>query len=104
MNFIQVIEFTTTRIDEIEGLMDAWMAKTAGQRKAQRGTLTADHDRRDTYLQIVEFPSYEDAMANSRLPETSEFAEKIAKLCEGPPSFRNLDVQRVEDFSSAHRP
>jgi hypothetical protein len=99
MTFIQTIELTTTRIDEIEGLMDAWMAKTAGKRKAQRGTLTADRDHPGTYLQIVEFPSYEDAMENSKLPETSEFAEKIAKLCQGPPSFRNLEVQRVQDFA-----
>lgn len=99
MNFIQIIEFTTTRIGEVEGLMDEWIAKTEGKRKAQRGTLTADRDRRNAYLQIVEFPSYEEAMANSDLPETAEFAEKTAKLCDGPPSFRNLDVRRVADFS-----
>lgn len=99
MNFIQIIELTTTRIDEIEGLMDEWLAKTQGKRKAQRGTLTADRERGNTYLQIVEFPSYDEAMANSKMPETAEFAERISKLCDGPPSFRNLDVRRVVDFS-----
>jgi hypothetical protein len=37
-------------------------------------------------------------MANSGLPETGEFAEKLAGLCDGPPMFRNLDMQRVDTF------
>jgi hypothetical protein len=32
-------------------------------------------------VQVVEFPSYEEAMANSALPETAAFAEKLATLC-----------------------
>ena len=56
--------------------------------------LTQDRDRPDTYVQVVEFPSYEAAMANSDLPETAAFAEQLAKLCDAPPSFRNLDVVR----------
>jgi hypothetical protein len=39
------------------------------------------------------------AMTNSGLPETGEFAEKLAAFCDGPPVFRNLDVQRVDTFS-----
>lgn len=99
MAFIQIIELTTTRIAEIEALTDEWLAKTEGKRRARRGTLTADRDRPNTYLQIVEFPSYEEAMANSNMPETSEFAERIRKLCDGPASFRNLDVRQVREFS-----
>jgi hypothetical protein len=38
-------------------------------------------------------------MDNSNLPETSEVAEKMAKLCEGPAIFRNLDVRRVDELS-----
>jgi hypothetical protein len=37
-------------------------------------------------------------MANSELPETSHFAERIAALCEGPLGFRNLSVKRVDDL------
>jgi len=98
MSFIQIIEVTTTRLDEIQALMDEWVAKTEGQRKAHHSTLTADRDRPDTYVQIVEFPSYEDAMANSALPETGHFAEQLTKLCDQPPTFRNLDVRRVDDL------
>ena len=49
-------------------------------------------------MQIVEFPSYEDAMANSELPETAAFAERLRGLCDGPLLFRNLDVQSVEEM------
>jgi len=95
---MQVIELTTTRPDEVEALVSEWRAQTAGRRTAQRGTFTKDRDRPNVYVQIVEFPSYEDAMANSELPETASFAERLAQLCDGPMEFRNLDVQRVEEM------
>jgi hypothetical protein len=96
MPFIQIIEYKTSRIDELDAALDVWLEKTAGKRAATRGVQTQDRDAENTYVQIVEFPSYEDAMANSKLPETSEFAEQLASLCDGPPTFRNLDVLREE--------
>jgi len=35
-------------------------------------------------------------MANSNMAETGEFAAQLASLCDGPPTFRNLDVVREE--------
>ena len=99
MPFIQIIEFRTTQLDEVESVMDEWLAATEGKRSAGRSNLTADRDQPDTYVQIVEFPSYEEAMANSALPETSHFSEKMMKLCDGSPTFRNLDVRRTEEMS-----
>jgi hypothetical protein len=99
MAFIQVIEVTTAHQDEMQSLMDEWVAKTEGKRKAQRSVIAADRDQPGTYVQIVEFPSYEEAMANSHLPETSEFADRLARLCDPPPTFRNLEVRRVDDLS-----
>jgi hypothetical protein len=99
MAFIQIIEVTTTHPDEIQQLVEEWSAKTEGKRTVNRSTLTADRDRPDTYVQIVEFPTYQEAMANSSLPETGEFAGRLARLCDGPPRFRNLDVRRVDTFS-----
>jgi quinol monooxygenase YgiN len=98
MAFVQMIEFTTTRPDEVEALVAEWQAKTEGRRSAHRATLTQDRDRPNTYVQIVEFPSYEEAMANSDLPETADFAERVSALCDGPMAFRNLDVRSVEDL------
>ena len=99
MAFVQIIEFSTSRIDEVEALMEQWLKQTEGSRSAQRGTFTSDRDRPNTYVQIVEFPSYEQAMANSQLPATSEFAEQVTKLCDSAPTFRNLDVRRTDDLS-----
>ena len=96
MTFIQIIEVTTTHPEEIQELAEEWSAKTEGRRTAYRATFTADRDRPGTYIQIVEFPSYEAAMRNSEHPGTTKFAERLAQLCDGPPSFRNLDVRGEE--------
>jgi hypothetical protein len=98
MAFVQIIEFTTTRPDEVEALVGEWRDKTSGRRTAQRGTFTQDRDRPNSYVQIVEFASYEDAMSNSDLPETASFAQSLAELCDGPMVFRNLDVRSVEEM------
>ncbi len=96
--FLQLIEVTTTRIDEVEALVADWEARTDGRHTARRGTLTQDRDRPGTYVQIVEFPSFEAAMANSDLPETAGFAQQLAELCDGPLVFRNLDVRSVTEM------
>ncbi|GAC1610544.1 MAG: hypothetical protein NVS3B26_17860 [Mycobacteriales bacterium] len=96
MPFIQIIEYQTSRLEELNAALDAWLDATKGKRAASRGVQTKDREAPNTYLQIVEFPSYEDAMANSQLTQTGEFASKLASLCDGAPTFRNLDVLREE--------
>ena len=98
MPFIQIIEFTTKKPDEIEQLVEEWRTATEGKLTAQRGTLTEDRDRPGTYVQIVEFPSFEDAMANSSLPETAALSERMAALCDGQARFVNLDVRSVAEM------
>jgi quinol monooxygenase YgiN len=96
MAFIQIIEFQTSRIDEFEALLDQWLAQSKDWRTATRSVRTKDRDRPNTYVQVVEFPSFEKAQENSNRPETGEFAASLAKLCDAPPAFRNLDVIREE--------
>lgn len=98
MPFIQIIELTTTQPDQVEALVEEWQTQTAGRRTAQRGTFTQDRDRPGIYVQIVEFPSYEDAMANSNLPETAAFAKRLTELCDKPMEFRNLDVRTIQEL------
>lgn len=98
MKFVQIIEYTTSKPDEIAKIMDEWMAATEGKRTPTREVTGKDRDDSDRYFQIVEFPSYEEAMKNSELPETSQFAERIRALCDGPAVFRNLDVVREQDL------
>ena len=92
--FMQIIEFTTSRIDEIEKLVDTYDLEGAAN-TARRVVLSEDRERPGTYVNIVEFDSYESAMQNSARPEVAAFAEQMAKLCDAPPTFSNLDI-RIE--------
>ena len=94
--FVQIIEFKTSRIDDIKALGKEFRARVEGQPSAlRRAVLTADRDRPGYYLQIVEFSDYESAMENSNRPETDAFASQMAALCDGPPKFYNLDVEET---------
>lgn len=92
MGFIQIIEFRTSKIDEMRAVSDRWEEASAGQRTAGRRTICEDRDNPGRYFTIVSFDSYDDAMRNSALPVTSEFAGKMMELADGPPTFYNLDV------------
>jgi hypothetical protein len=98
MKFAQIIEFTTTRIDEFNANLDAWMARTDGHRVPHRAVLRRDRDTDNVYLLTVEFSSHEQGMENSSRPETGEFAAFLSGISEGPLKFRNLDVLREEDL------
>jgi quercetin dioxygenase-like cupin family protein len=98
--FVQTIEFKTSQLDEFNRTLDRWLTATEGTRSATHSMETRDRDNPDTYLQIVEFPSYEQAVANSALPETTGFAETLAALCDEPAVFRNLDLVREDDMGT----
>ena len=98
MRFAQIIEFTTRRIDDFDTRLDAWKAKTEGQRIPHRAVLRKDRDAEHVYLLTVEFASYDQAMENSSRPATSEFATFLADISETPLTFRNLDLVRDEDL------
>ncbi len=96
--FIQLIEFTTDNIDEIEQLVDEWAKEIGARRTALAATICSDRDKPRTYVQMVEFPSYERAMANSNDPVTSKFAARLRDLSVGEATFRNLNVTRRVSF------
>ena len=97
MAFVQIIEFKSSRIDEALKLYDQWLELAQGTSTAKRLTLTSDRDNPNTYMEIVEFESYEEAMKNSNLPATQEISSQLFALCDGQPIFRNLDVFRVDE-------
>jgi hypothetical protein len=98
MKFSQIIEFSTSRIDDFNAHLNEWMTNTEGRRIPHRAVLRKDRDTDNVYLLTVEFASYEVGMENSGRPETGEFAEFLTRLCDGPLKFRNLDVLREEDL------
>jgi hypothetical protein len=93
-SFVQVIQFSSSNIDEIRKLGDEFREKRAaeGAGGPVMGLFTEDRDKPGHYLNIVEFPSYEVAMQNSNNPLTQEFAQRMSELCDGPPTFHNLSV------------
>jgi quinol monooxygenase YgiN len=100
MTFMQTISFTTSRMDEMQQLMDDFadvqMSNPAENHGFIRSQVLKDRDNADAFMVVAEFETYEQAMENSRAPETDAFAKKMAELCDGPPSFGNYDKIKEE--------
>ena len=90
--FVQLIEFSTDRIEEGRAAVEEYREATEGRRTATRGILAQDRDNPGKYVNIVFFPSYEDAMKNSEMPETQKLSMTLMGLGSGEPRFINLDV------------
>lgn len=102
--FVQVVEWRSQRFDEVMRLgqqLTAERTAAGGPPGATRLTVTADRARPGTYLTILEFDSYDAARASSDDPRTSEFARRMAELCEGPLVYRDLDVRLSLEPASA---
>jgi len=92
MGFVQIIEFRTSDIDEMEKVGNEWEAAAGAARKARRRVLCQDRDNPGRFLNIVFFDSYDEAMENSNLPVTQEFSKRMMALADGTPTFYNLDI------------
>ena len=95
MAFVQIIQFDSTRLDEMRAVGDEWEKAASGKSTARRRVMAQDRDNPNRYMNIVFFDSYESAMENSNMPETQEFSQRMMALADGPPTFFNLDV--IED-------
>ena len=93
MEFVQVIEFSTTKYDEVRALGNrfAETRRTGGGPKPHTIVFLKDRDRPNTYRTVAQFESYEVAMENSRRDDTTKMAAEIAALCDDQ-TFRNFDV------------
>ncbi|MEV6394155.1 ester cyclase [Streptomyces sp. NPDC051907] len=100
MKFVQIIDCKTDRSDDMGRLMDQWVEQTKGRRTATHSLI--GKDRSDGHVvEIVEFPSYEEAMKNSQLPETDRIFQEMVALCDGMPTFTDLDVVRDDQLNEA---
>jgi hypothetical protein len=93
--YVQIIEYRTSKPDEVAALMEDFRAKREAEGDGPtptRGITCADRDESGRYFAIVEFESYEAAMENSQRADTTEMSEKMMELCDGPGTFYNLDV------------
>ena len=92
MSFIQIIEMHTSKVDELQALEDEWEKATEGRRTLRRSIIARDRNDSKRYFVFAFFDSYESAMENSNLPETTEFGQKQSALLDGPMEFTDLDV------------
>ena len=92
MEFVQIIEYQSSKPDEMRALGDEFMESRAGEGTRPSVLVTQDRDRENTYVMVIRFPSYEEAMENSQREDTSAMAGRMAALMDGPPTFRNLDL------------
>jgi hypothetical protein len=95
VGFVQIIEYRTSKFEEMQRVGNEWEAAAGSDSKARRRVLCRDRDDDNRYLNIVFFDSYEEALENSNMPVTQEFSQKMMALADGAPTFYNLDV--VED-------
>ncbi|MCX4818792.1 ester cyclase [Streptomyces sp. NBC_01142] len=101
MKFVQIIDYKTERFDGMNQLMDKWVEQTQGKRTATHSVIGKDRSDGSHYVEIVEFGSYEEAMKNSHLPETDRIFQEMVALCDGMPSFTDLDIVRDEQLNTA---
>jgi predicted ester cyclase len=101
MKFVQIIDCKTDRLDDMDRLMDQWVEQTKGRRTATHSLVGKDRSDGSHIVEIVEFPSYEEAVKNSKLPETDRIFQEMVALCDGMPTFTDLDVVRDEQLHEA---
>lgn len=93
--FVQVIEFGLDDLEEWDKAADEWLRDIGPERTAQWFVLGSDRESPGTYVEFVEFPSYDDAMTNSKHPATAAIAERMTAMSRGEVKFRNLDIVRT---------
>lgn len=99
MKFVQIVEFETERIEEMQKLAEDADKRMAGRSGGPTHRLVLhDRNKPNHYLVVIEFDSYEDAMRNSNDPETTKMAEQMAALCTRPPSFTDCDVREMTEL------
>ncbi|HET6167200.1 MAG TPA: hypothetical protein VFE07_10260 [Marmoricola sp.] len=96
MGFVQIISFRTDRYDEYAALEQQWLEDTEGSRTVVRQQTLVDRNDPRHHVAVVEFASYESAMANSGLPQTDALARKLTAMTEGA-EFGDYDVVTVHD-------
>lgn len=100
MSFVQIVSFRTDRSAELAAHEEQWLRDTEGRRTLVDGALYVDRSDPRHYYAINYFPSYEEAMVNSALPETTAFAEHAMAVSDGPGEFVDLDLVSGRDRHS----
>ncbi|MGW6708442.1 ester cyclase [Streptomyces sp. NPDC054956] len=100
MTFVQIVDYETSQPEAVNEVIDRYIEQTKGKRTVLASRVAKDRDSATHYVDVVEFPSYEAAMKNSHLPETDRMFQEMVALCDGMPTFTNLDVVRDEHLNT----
>jgi hypothetical protein len=90
--FIQLIEYETSDVEAVQKAILTFRDEHPGVMTFTTSRVAEDRDKPGTYISIVEFASYEEAMAQSNNPALSEFLQGMGPELMANRSFRNLDV------------
>jgi hypothetical protein len=94
--FVQIIEVSTNKLDELDALVDELQARRNPKGRPTRAMICTDRGRPGNVLSIVEFSS-DEAVAASNAEVVNEMGQRRAAITDGPPKFYNLDLRRVFD-------
>ncbi len=98
--FIQIMQGTCTRPDELRMQLDRWLAERSPQVQGWLGGTYGFTDD-DMFVAVIRFDSKESAMANSDSREQSEWWSRTESLFEGPVEFHDCaDVTLMMDGGS----
>jgi hypothetical protein len=86
--FMQAIEFTTSRFEEVEALVQARRGESEGT--VIRGTITARLNRPGTYLTIIESDLPDAAQEHGSHRGATDLMAALAPLCDEPPRSYSL--------------
>ena len=91
--FIQLIEYETNDVEAVQKAILKFREEHPGVMTFTTSRVAEDRDKPGTYISIVEFPSYEEAMKQSNDPALSGFVQSVGPELMANPRFRNLDVK-----------
>lgn len=97
MSFTQMITFRTDDIAEVRAIRDRWMTASGSDRKATHAAVYRVRDGSNRYVQLVSFPSYEEAQQNSDLEATNTWAEEMGAVVDDM-EFVDLDLVEAVDL------
>jgi hypothetical protein len=91
--FIQLLEYETDDIEAVRKAIEGFRREHPDVMTFTSSRITEDRDRPRTYISVVEFASYDEAMKQSNNPALSEFVQSVGPELMRNRRFRNLDVK-----------
>src|SRR6478735_11183562 len=88
--FIQIIQGTCTRHDELRAVLDRWPEELAAGADGWLGGTYGFTDD-DQFVAVVRFENRASAVANSERPEQGRWAEEMRAAFDGPVEFHDSD-------------